>query len=50
MVGGADECKTWEDCMNDGGKCDGLQDAGCICKKGQCKIAGKREYKKAFKN
>ena len=27
--------------------CDGLEDAGCICKKGQCKESGKRKYKKA---
>ena len=51
MVGGADEsCKTWKDCLNDGKMCDGLQDVGCICKKGQCKISGKRKYKKACNN
>ena len=50
MVGGADECKTWEDCVGDGKKCDGLLDAGCICKKGQCKISGERKYKKACNN
>ena len=46
MVGGADECKTWKDCVGDGKQCDSLQDAVCICKKGQCKISGKRKYKK----
>ena len=38
----ADEsCKTWSDCMKDGKKCDGIQDVGCICKNGQCKISCK---------
>eukprot|EP00092_Neocalanus_flemingeri_P077406 GFUD01096131.1.p1 GENE.GFUD01096131.1~~GFUD01096131.1.p1 ORF type:complete len:149 (+),score=46.63 GFUD01096131.1:28-447(+) len=34
-----ESCQTWEDCNKNGKKCDGIQDVGCICKNGQCKIS-----------
>merc|ERR1719233_2656141 len=34
-----ESCRTYDDCMKDGKKCDGLMDAGCICKNGKCKIS-----------
>jgi len=40
IINSANEsCTTWEDCMKDGKLCDGLADAGCICKNRKCKIS-----------
>jgi len=36
---GDNSCRTYEDCSKEGKKCFQLADAGCICKKGQCKIS-----------
>ena len=38
---GDESCKTWKDCTKNGKKCDGIRDAGCICKYGQCRISCK---------
>eukprot|EP00090_Calanus_glacialis_P032018 TRINITY_DN53122_c0_g1_i1.p1 TRINITY_DN53122_c0_g1~~TRINITY_DN53122_c0_g1_i1.p1 ORF type:complete len:101 (-),score=17.31 TRINITY_DN53122_c0_g1_i1:31-333(-) len=32
-------CTVREDCYENGKMCDGLMDAGCICKEGMCKIS-----------
>jgi len=32
-----ESCTTWDDCYKDGKMCDGVMDAGCLCKNGQCK-------------
>jgi len=43
MLGGScptdESCTTLDDCYTDGKMCDGIMDAGCLCKNGQCKIS-----------
>merc|ERR1712129_641272 len=36
---GDESCKTREDCYGDNMMCALIQDAGCICKDGMCKIS-----------
>ena len=38
----AESCNTQDDYYANGKKWDGFQDAGCICKKGLCKISCKK--------
>eukprot|EP00092_Neocalanus_flemingeri_P092626 GFUD01117612.1.p1 GENE.GFUD01117612.1~~GFUD01117612.1.p1 ORF type:complete len:106 (+),score=16.09 GFUD01117612.1:33-320(+) len=32
-------CQSWRDCRDVGKRCHGIQDVGCICKNGKCKIS-----------
>eukprot|EP00091_Calanus_sinicus_P002927 TRINITY_DN13061_c0_g1_i1.p2 TRINITY_DN13061_c0_g1~~TRINITY_DN13061_c0_g1_i1.p2 ORF type:complete len:104 (-),score=5.21 TRINITY_DN13061_c0_g1_i1:106-417(-) len=34
-----ESCTTLDDCYKNGKVCDGIQDVGCICKNGLCKIS-----------
>eukprot|EP00092_Neocalanus_flemingeri_P080019 GFUD01099766.1.p1 GENE.GFUD01099766.1~~GFUD01099766.1.p1 ORF type:complete len:387 (-),score=87.47 GFUD01099766.1:107-1267(-) len=34
-----ESCQSWKDCFALGKKCNGIQDVGCICKNGKCKIS-----------
>ena len=36
-----ESCKSSKDCYENGKRFGGIQDAGCICKNGQCKISCK---------
>ena len=36
-----ESCKSFKDCYENGKRCDGIQDVGCICKNEQCKISCK---------
>ena len=34
-------CNIRADCLNPGNMCANIQDAGCVCKEGECKISCK---------
>ena len=40
-IGSNNSCVSVADCWKAGGMCDGIQDVGCVCRRGQCKISCK---------